>query len=82
MALKQKNGFQFVFTPEELQKLLDQKPKKIGISCYLVQEITKDGRKVGAMQVLAEALGVKKVKTKGLQGAEALGCPVPPCKWD
>ena len=80
MALKQKNGFQFVFTPEELQKLLDQKPKKIGISCYLVQEITKDGRKVGAMQVLAEALGVK--KGKALRGAEALGCPVPPCKWD
>ena len=80
MALKPKNGFQFVFTPEELQKLLDQKPKKIGISCYLVQEITKDGRKVGAMQVLAEALGVK--KGKALRGAEILGCPIPPCRWD
>lgn len=78
MTLKPKNGFQFVFTPESLQQLLDQKPKKILISCYLVQEIAKDGRKLGAMHVMAQAVGGKKLK--GARGfGDVFGCPVPPC---
>ena len=77
---KPKNGFQFVFKPEELQKLLDEKPKKIIVSCYLVEETTQDGRKVGAMHAWADGVGKsdKGAKASGVPNGVP-GCPIPPC---
>ena len=74
---KPKNGFQFVFKPEDLQKLLNEKPEKVIVSCFLVEETTKDGRKVGAMHAWADGAG----KGKSIvAGDGAPGCPVPPCR--
>ncbi len=74
---KPENGFQFIFKPEDLQKLLDEKPEKVVVSCYLVEETTKDGSKVGAMKVWADGTWTK--SKKGIRGSGVPGCPIPPC---
>jgi len=77
---KPDNGFQFIFDAERLKSVCEGE-KKVVISCFLVAEVTKDGRKVGAMEVWAEGVGAgkktKKIKADGTGGVS--GCPVPPC---
>jgi hypothetical protein len=77
---KPKNGFQFVFNAEALKAVCEGE-KKVIISCFLVPEVTKDGRKVGAMEVWAEGVGgTKKSKKLKMEGGGGIsGCPVPPC---
>jgi hypothetical protein len=78
---KRDNGFQFVFDAEALKSVCEGE-KKVVISCFLVAEVTKDGRKVGAMEVWAEGSGgtkkSKKLKMEGSGGTS--GCPIPPCQ--
>jgi len=76
---KPNNGFQFVFDAESLKSVCEGE-KKVVISCFLVPEVTKDGRKVGAMEVWAEGVGGKKRKTLKADGTGGVsGCPIPPC---
>lgn len=76
---KPTNGFQFVFKAEDLKSVCEGE-KKVYISCFLVTEVTKDGRKVGAMEVWAEGAGGKKPKKIKAGGSAGVpGCPIPPC---
>jgi hypothetical protein len=77
---KPDNGFQLVFNSEDLKSVCEGS-KKVVVSCFLVKEVTKDGRKIGAMEVWAEGVGgpkPKKIKADGPSGVP--GCPVPPCE--
>lgn len=77
---KPDHGFQFIFNAEDLKSVCEGE-KKVVISCFLVKEITKDGRKVGAMEVWAKGIGGKKPKTVKGSGPGGLpGCPIPPCE--
>ena len=75
-------AFQFVFEAEGengLMRILEGKPKKVLFTVSIETEITKDNRKVGALQISAEGAGVtaKKIKVEG--GGGVTGCPIPPC---
>lgn len=73
---KSKNALQFVCSPKDLQRLLDQNPDKVVFTISVKQEVTKDGRKVGALDI--QATGTFKGK-KPRDGGGFPACPVPPC---
>ena len=76
---KPDNGFQFVFKSEDLKSVCEG-TKKVVISCFLAKEVTKDGRKVGAMEVWADGIGGPKDKRIRAAGSGPVaGCPTPPC---
>ena len=75
MPTKPKNALQFVYDAKQLQRLLAQNPDKVVFTITVRQEVTKDGRKVGALDIKATGtFKGKKPRDGGL-----FGCPVPPC---
>jgi|GEM_PF-3018731 len=73
-------AFQFVFDPAGLQSILDMGPKKVLFTVSIETEVTKDGRKVGALKIDATGVGSKALKAKKLGDDPVVdGCPVPPC---
>lgn len=75
---KSSSALQFVFDPKELQRLLDQNPSKVVFTVTVNQEVTKDGRKVGALDIRATGT-FKGKKATARDGGGLPGCPVPPC---
>ena len=75
------NALTFIFRPEDLQRLLDQNPDQIIITCGLESEITLSGEKVGAMKVRARsAFKEARPEVSGVLNFSVIGCPIPPCK--
>jgi hypothetical protein len=66
------------FKPEDLQRLLDQKPKKVVIRSVLEEGTLDDGRRVGYVKVYAEG----KTAIEGTMLETVPGCPVPPCSTE
>ena len=64
-----------VFKPEDLQRLLDQKPKKVVIRSVLEEGRLDNGQRVGYVKVYAEG----KTTIEGTRLEAVPGCPVPPC---
>jgi hypothetical protein len=76
---KPANGFQFVFDSGKLGQVCSNSTKVV-ISCFLVEEVTNDGRKVGSLQVWADGVGGPKKKKLEVAGPGGVpGCPIPPC---
>src|SRR5258706_15753461 len=74
------NAFTFLFRPEDLQRLLDQNPDQIVITCGLESETTISGEKVGAFKVRARsAFKEARPEVSGVLNFSIPGCPVPPC---
>lgn len=69
------NALQFVYDPKQLRTILDKNPDKVVFTISVEQAVTKDGRKVGALNI--DAKGTFKGK-KPRNGGQP-GCPVPPC---
>ena len=75
------NAFTFVFRPEDLQRLLDQNPDQIVITCGLESETTLSGEKVGAFKVRARsAFKEARPEASGVLNFSIPGCPIPPCQ--
>ncbi|RYZ27892.1 MAG: hypothetical protein EOO10_11295 [Chitinophagaceae bacterium] len=64
-----------IFKPEDLQRLLDSKPKKVVIRAILEDGKLDNGQRVGYVKVYAEG----KSMIEGTMGETVPGCPVPPC---
>lgn len=69
-------AFTFIFEAEKMRELLNHgNPKKVVCVVSIEESVTADGKKVGALQIIARGGGVSQ-----LEGAfEISGCPRPPC---
>ena len=72
------NAFQFVFDAAQLKKLMSQNPDRVVFTVSVEQAITRTGKKVGALKILAK--GTFKKKKMATRDEGTPGCPVPPCK--
>lgn len=77
MPSKSSNALQFVYDAKDLRRLLDGNPDKVVFTITVIQEVTKDGRKVGALAI--RATGNFKGKKAATRDGGLPGCPVPPC---
>lgn len=78
MPSKSTNAMQFVYDANHLRRLLDRGADKVVFTITVAQEVTKDGRKVGALNI--SATGTFKGKKPATRDGGGLpGCPVPPC---
>ena len=70
-------AFEFVFDGAQLQAYLNQhNPKKVLFTVSIATKVTKDNKKVGALEIKALCLPPK----RGLRDGGGLdGCPIPPC---
>ncbi|HEV8512415.1 MAG TPA: hypothetical protein VGQ59_04035 [Cyclobacteriaceae bacterium] len=74
-------AFTLLFRPEDLQRLLDQSPDKIVITCGLESETTLSGDKVGAFKVKARSFFKEaRPEVSGVLNFSVPGCPIPPCR--
>jgi hypothetical protein len=73
-----KNLLTVIFKPEDLQRLLDQKPNKVVIRSILEEGILENGQRVGYVKVYAEG----KTTIEGTMLETVPGCPDPPCSSD
>lgn len=64
-----------VFKADDMRKLLESNPDKIIVRTSLEGGVLSDGKKVGYVNVEAEAVNEDEEKSLGKIG----GCPVPPC---
>lgn len=70
-------AFEFVFDGAQLQAYLNQNnPKKVLFTVSIATKVTKDNKKVGALEIGALCLPRKTGASKG-DGLD--GCPIPPC---
>lgn len=68
-------AFQFIFEARRMREVLDTNPDKVVCTVSIEEEITKDGRKVGALKIIASGN-----YPEGQQpGFTIDGCPRPPC---
>jgi len=72
-----KNLLTVIFKPEDLQRLLDQKPKKVVIRSVLEEGKLDNGQRVGYVRVYAEGTTME-----GTTVDTVPGCPDPPCTPD
>lgn len=70
-------AFQFVFDGQQLKAYLNSaNPKKVLFTVSIETKVTKDNKKVGALEIVAVAIP----KPRGVRdGMGIIGCPVPPC---
>ena len=68
-----------IFKPEDLQRLLDSKPKKVVVHAYLEEGRLDNGQGIGYVKVYAKGKGNTVV---GALEETVDGCPVPPCTSD
>jgi hypothetical protein len=69
-------AFEFIFDGAGMKNLCANNPKKILCTVSIETKITKDNKKVGALQIVAKAIH----KSKKLEDGELEGCPRPPCE--
>ena len=68
-------AFQFIFEARRMREVLDTNPDKVVCTVSIEEEITKDGRKVGALKIIASGN-----YPDGQQAGFTIdGCPRPPC---
>lgn len=69
-------AFTFIFDADKMRELLDKgNPKKVVCVVSIEEATTADGKKVGALQIIAKGSG-----TANIDGTfEITGCPRPPC---
>jgi len=65
-----------IFKPEDLQRLLDSKPKKVVVRAVLEKAKLDTGKEVAYVKVYAESKGNT---IEGTMGETVPGCPEPPC---
>lgn len=70
-------AFQFIFEGKKMKELTDTNPRKIVCTVSIDEAITKNGKKVGALKIVAN--GTYGPGSKALD-FEIDGCPKPPCR--
>ena len=75
MASKTVVAFEFFFEAKKMKELLDTNPNKVMCIVSIVEEVTQDGRKVGALKITATGT----FKEGELGELVIDGCPRPPC---
>ena len=68
-------AFQFIFEAKKMKELLDTNPIKVVCTVSIDSEVTKEGKKVGALRIVATGTYPPDVVTS----LQIDGCPVPPC---
>jgi hypothetical protein len=68
-------AFQFMFEAKDMQELLNTNPTKVVCTVRIEEEITKDGRTVGALKIIASG----NYAEGSTPGFTIDGCPRPPC---
>lgn len=72
---KSVEAFQFIFEGKRMKELVDTNPTKIVCTVKIVEEITQDNRKVGALKIIAMG-----TYPEGQEAGLIIeGCPKPPC---
>lgn len=75
MATPTVKAFEFFFEADKMKELLDTNPNKVMCIVSIVEEVTQDGRKVGALKITATGT----FKGGDLGELVINGCPKPPC---
>ncbi len=78
MAEESVVAFQFIFEGDQLKALLDTDPRKVVCTVSIDSEVTKEGKKVGALRIVATGT----YADGNSNSMEVLGCPRPPCYPD
>ncbi len=74
---KSVQAFQFIFEANRMKELVDTNPGKVVCTVSIVEEITQDNRKVGALKIIANG-----TYPEGQEAGLVIeGCPKPPCDW-
>jgi hypothetical protein len=68
-------AFEFIFEADKMQELLNTKPGKVVCVVSIEEATTNEGRKVGALKIIARGPITETMKG----GFEIEGCPRPPC---
>lgn len=70
-------AFKFIFEASKMQELLATEPGKVICVVSIEEETTLDGKKAGALKIIARG-----PETEAMDGGgfEIPGCPYPPCK--
>ena len=71
-------AFQFIFEAKKMKELLDTDPVKVVCTVSIDSEVTKEGKKVGALRIVATGT-YPPDQLKTLKTLEIVGCPKPPC---
>jgi hypothetical protein len=72
-------AFTFIFDADKMRELLDKgNPKKVVCVVSIEEAITQEGKKVGALQIIARGGGSPEIDGT----FEITGCPRPPCYPD
>ncbi len=75
MATPTVQAFKFIFEASKMQELLDTKPGKVVCVVSIEEAITREGKKVGALKIVARG-----PETEVKEGGFTIeGCPYPPC---
>lgn len=69
-------AFMFIFDANDMQQLLDTKPTKVVCVVSIEETTAIDGKKVGALKIIARGPQAQMLTGGGL---EITGCPRPPC---
>lgn len=75
-------AFEFVFDAEHLKEILDRGPDKVLFTVSIETAVTKDNQKVGALKIRAKGTFKGRGTGEARANSGALGCPVPPCKYE
>lgn len=69
-------AFTFIFEADKMRELLDHgNPKKVVCVVSIEEVVTQEGKKVGALQIIAKGGGSSEIDGT----FEITGCPRPPC---
>ena len=69
-------AFTFIFDADKMRELLNHgNPKKVVCVVSIEEAVTNEGKKVGALQIIAKGSGSAEVDGT----FEIMGCPRPPC---
>jgi len=70
-------AFEFIFDGKKMKELVDTNPAKIVCIVSIVEELTKDNRKVGGLNIIARGAPESGAPSKLV----IYGCPKPPCEY-
>lgn len=74
---KKAEAFTFIFDAHKMRELLDHgNPKKVVCVVSIEEAVTTEGKKVGALHIIAKGAGFGEIAGD----FEIEGCPRPPCE--